>query len=537
LESDVTTEAIAEGIHIEPSSVDRAAQILTPAALDFVAGLQRRFGPVRDQLLEERRRRREQVRQTGRLEFRSDTADIRAGEWSVAPQAADLLDRRVEITGPTDRKMAINALNSGAKIWLADLEDANTPRWDNVIAGQTCLFDAIRRTLTFTSPDKQYELRRDAPLATIVMRPRGWHMEERHLLVDGVPVTAGLVDFGLYFFHNAQELLDRGSGPYFYLPKTESYLEARLWNDIFTFAEESLAIKTGAVRATVLIETIYAAFEMEEILYELRSHAAGLNAGRWDYLFSIIKTFRDQGSAFVLPDRNQITMTAPMMRAYTELLVTTCHRRGAMAIGGMSAFIPNRRDSEANELALTKVRQDKQRECDDGFDGSWVAHPDLVPICRDVFDAGLAGAVNQMGRRHERLHVTAAQLLDVASIPATKTMAGLRNNVAVSLRYIGEWLNGVGAVAIFNLMEDAATAEIARSQIWQWLHNEVVLDTGYQVTKELIMTILAEELDTVRAEVGDPGGYYERAAELLSSLAFEPEYADFLTTAAYGQIA
>jgi malate synthase len=388
-------------IEVTPSTVDRAREVLTPEALDFVADLQRRFGPVRDELLRRRYARREEIARTGTLDFPEETRSVREDpSWRVATAPADLADRRVEMTGPTERKMAINALNSGAKVWLADLEDANTPHWENVVAGQVNLRDAVRRTIAYTSPEgKEYALRDDAPLSVMVVRPRGWHLDERHVRVDGAPAVGALVDFGLYFHHNATELLERGSGPYFYLPKTESHREARLWNEIFTYAQERLGVPYGTVRATVLIETITAAFEMEEILYELRDHASGLNAGRWDYLFSVIKNFREAGQRFVLPDRNSVTMTAPFMRAYTELLVSTCHRRGAFAIGGMAAFIPSRRDPEVNARALAKVREDKEREARDGFDGSWVAHPDLVPVCQEVFDRVLGDRPNQLDRQ------------------------------------------------------------------------------------------------------------------------------------------
>jgi malate synthase len=370
----------------------------------------------------------------------------------------------------------------------------------------------------------------------MVVRPRGWHLDERHLQVDGRPATGALVDFGLCFFHNAAELISRGSGPYFYLPKLESHLEARLWNDVFSHAEASLGIAAGTVRATVLIETIPAAFEMAEILYELREHASGLNAGRWDYLFSVIKNFRDRGLQFVLPDRNQVTMTAPFMRAYTELLVTTCHSHGAYAIGGMAAFIPNRRDPHVTETALAKVRQDKQREAADGFDGSWVAHPDLVPVCREVFDEVLGERPNQLDRRRERVAVTGDQLLDIAATPGTVTRDGLRNDIAVALRYVGAWLAGTGAVAIFNLMEDAATAEIARSQVWQWIRNDVTLADGQRIDRELVRSLAAEELAKITAELGDPHGHYQRARELFEQLVLAEDYVDFLTVAAYSEL-
>jgi malate synthase len=516
------------------SAPPRAEEVLTPAALAFVADLQRRFGARRNELLERRRHRYADTVRTGRLDFLADTAEVRAGEWSVAPAPPDLTDRRVEITGPTERKMAINALNSGARVWLADLEDANTPHWANVLEGQLVLRDAVRRELAFTSPEgKRYELRTDAPLATIVVRPRGWHLDERHLQVDGGPAVGALVDFGLHFFHNAWQLIERGSGPYFYLPKLESHLEARLWDEVFSYAETALGIAPGTVRATVLIETIPAAFEMEEILYELREHASGLNAGRWDYLFSVIKNFREHGTRFVLPDRNQVSMTAPFMRAYTELLVTTCHSRGAYAIGGMAAFIPSRRDAAVNETALAKVRQDKEREAADGFDGSWVAHPDLVPVCAEVFDRVLGDRPNQLDRRRERAVVTGDQLLDIAATPGSITEDGLRNDVAVALRYLGAWLAGSGAVAIFNLMEDAATAEIARSQVWQWIRNEVALDGGRRIDRELVRRIAAEELAKVQAELGDPAGHYAKARELFEELALGEGFEDFLTVAAY----
>ncbi|MGH3488416.1 MAG: malate synthase A [Actinopolymorphaceae bacterium] len=522
-------------------SVERGEEILTNEALAFLRDLQERFGARRDGLLARRRERRDEVARTGRLDFLPETRAIREdSSWRVAQAPADLLDRRVEITGPTERKMTINALNSGANVWLADLEDANTPHWANVVDGQVNLHDAIRRQITFRSPDGSIRtLRDDAPLATIVVRPRGWHLDERHLQVDGTPLVGALVDFGLHFFHNARELLERGSGPYFYLPKMESHLEARLWNDVFTYAEERLGIPVGTIRATVLIETIPAAFEMEEILYELRDHASGLNAGRWDYLFSIIKNFRDAGPSFVLPDRNAVTMTAPCMRAYTELLVATCHRRGAFAMGGMAAFIPSRRDPEVNEQALAKVRADKDREADDGFDGSWVAHPDLVPICKEVFDAKLGERPNQLDRQRDDVHVTAEDLLDVKSTPGSVTEAGLRNNVAVALHYLAAWLGGNGAVAIFNLMEDAATAEISRSQIWQWINNSVTLDNGEVVTAELVRRIEDEELAHIRSTVGDEAyeyGRFAEARELFERVALAAEYADFLTIPAYDLI-
>jgi malate synthase len=529
---------VPDQVSVAPSSVPEADEVLTPEAVQFVADLQRRFGARRDELLAARRARYAEIARTGRLDFLEATAPVRAAEWTVASCPADLRDRRVEITGPTDPKMAINALNSGAKIWLADLEDANTPHWANVVTGQVVLRHVVRRDLRFTAPDsgQQYELRTDRPLAVPLVRPRGWHLDERHLTVDGRLSVGALVDFGLYFFHNARELTQRGSAPYFYLPKMESHLEARLWNEVFAAAEQALAIPHGTIRATVLIETIPAAFEMEEILYELRDYISGLNAGRWDYLFSIIKNFRECGPGYVLPDRNQVGMKSPFMRAYTELLVTTCHRRGAFAIGGMAAFVPSRRDPAVNETALEKVRQDKQREAGDGFDGSWVAHPDLVPICREVFDEVLGERPNQLDRRREALDVTPDQLLDLAATPGTHSSEGLRNAIAVAMRYIGAWLGGSGAVAIFNLMEDAATAEIARAQVWQWVHNDVHLDTGERVDRDLVERIAAEEFERILDELGDADGRYQQARALFERLALDDHFVDFLTVAAYDLI-
>ncbi|SFD99114.1 malate synthase [Actinacidiphila alni] len=520
--------------------VPRAEEVLTPEALVFLAELHRRFAPRRAELLARRRERRAEIARTGTLDFLPETAHIRDGDWQVAPAPAALNDRRVEITGPTDRKMTINALNSGAKIWLADFEDASAPTWENVIGGQVNMTDAYERRIDFTSPEgKTYALKAADELATVVMRPRGWHLPERHLTVDGEQIPGGLVDFGLYFFHNAKRLLDLGKGPYFYLPKTESHLEARLWNDVFVFAQDYVGVPQGTVRATVLIETITAAYEMDEILYELRDHASGLNAGRWDYLFSIVKNFRDGGARFVLPDRNAVTMTAPFMRAYTELLVRTCHKRGAHAIGGMAAFIPSRRDAEVNKVAFEKVRADKDREAGDGFDGSWVAHPDLVPIARASFDAVLGERPNQKDRLREDVHVTAAELIDIASLDARPTFEGLRNAVQVGTRYIEAWLRGLGAVAIFNLMEDAATAEISRSQIWQWINAGVVFENGEKATHDLVLRVAAAELAAIREEIGEEAfaaGKWTEAHELLLRTALDTEYVDFLTLPAYEQL-
>jgi len=532
-----TKEKDLVDIQITGDDVERGGEILTPGALAFVADLQRRFGPRRDELLALRHQRRDQVSRTGRLDFLPETADIRTGDWTVAPTPEDLQDRRVEITGPTDRKMTINALNSGARVWLADLEDASTPHWSNVVGGQVNLYDAIRRRISFASPEgKTYELRTDQRLATIVMRPRGWHFDEKHLLVDGQPVVGALVDFGLYFFHNAQELIDRGSGPYFYLPKTESHLEARLWNDVFTLAQERLGIPYGTVRATVLIETIPAAFEMDEILYELRDHASGLNAGRWDYLFSIIKYFRDSGPAFVLPDRAVVGMTSPFMRAYAQLLVKTCHRRGAHAIGGMAAFIPSRKDEEVNARAFAKVREDKEREAGDGFDGSWVAHPDLVPVCREVFDGVLGDRPHQVDRLRDDVSVTAGDLLDLKSTPGSITREGLHDNVEVALLYLEAWLRGLGAVGIHNLMEDAATAEISRSQIWQWVRNECKLDDGTVITAELVRRVLDHELAQILSNVDNDDHEFAQARAIFEEVALADEFVDFLTLPAYDAV-
>jgi malate synthase len=425
--------------------------------------------------------------------------------------------------------MAINALNCGANVWLADLEDANTPHWRNVVGGQVVLRDAVRRKLAFTAPDgREYRIREDAVLPTIVPRPRGWHLPERHLLVDGKPTVGALVDAGLYLFHNAAEQLARGSGPYFYLPKMEGHLEAALWARVFDHAEQVLGLPDGSIRATMLIETIPAAFEMEEMLHALGSHAAGLNAGRWDYLFSVIKVFREAGPEFVLPDRGAVTMTAPMMRAYTDQLVAVCHRRGALAIGGMAAFIPSRRDAEVNERALAKVREDKTREAGDGFDGSWVAHPDLVSVCKEVFDGVLGDRPNQLDRQRPEVSVTPEQLLDVAGVPGERTMAGLRANVEVALRYLAAWLAGNGAVGIHNLMEDAATAEISRSQLWQWVRNEVVLEGGEVVTEELVRSVVAEEV----AGIGELPRL-DDARRLFEQVALAEDFPDFLTLPAY----
>ena len=480
------------------------ASILSPEALAFVELLQRELGPGRRELLERRRARR------GRPAFLDETQEVRETDWTVAPAPPDLRDRRCEITGPVDRKMVINALNSGARVFMADFEDACSPTWANVVEGQANLRDAVRGTIRLETPEKTYAL--GEATATLIVRPRGWHLHERHVLVDGEPVSASFFDFGLAFFHNARELLERGSGPYFYLPKLESHLEARLWAQAFALAEEELGVPRGSIRCTVLVETILAAFEMDEILHELREYGCALNAGRWDYIFSVIKKL-----GAVLPDRSQVTMAVPFMRAYTQLLVKTCHRRGAHAIGGMAAFIPSRKDPEVNEVALAKVREDKERESSDGFDGTWVAHPDLVPVATEVFDRVLGERPNQVERQREDVEASAEALLDFEVPGGEITEQGLATNVSVGVRYLDAWLHGVGAAAIDNLMEDAATAEISRSQVWSWVDAEV-FDAG-SVREEI-----------ARVEAGDD------AKELFAEVALAEELPEFLTLAAYDRL-
>jgi malate synthase len=529
--SDTRTDA---GIAVNGPDIARQDEILTHEALAFVAALHRAFAPRRQEILQRRQERRIKIANGCDPGFLPETADVRDDfSWSVAALAPGLEDRRVEITGPCDRKMTINALNSGAKCWMADLEDSSTPNWHNVIDSQVNLRDAIERRIDFTSDQgKEYRLKGETltDLPTIMVRPRGWHLAELHVRVDGVPVAGSLVDFGLYFFHNAHRLIELGRGPYFYLPKLESHLEARLWNDVFVMAQDLLGVPQGTIRATVLIETITAAFEMEEILYELRHHSAGLNAGRWDYIFSVIKNFRERGHRFVLPDRDQVTMTAPFMRAYTELLVRTCHRRSASAIGGMAAFIPSRRDAEANAIALEKVRADKNREADDGFDGSWVAHPDLVPVAMAVFDETLGGLPNQIDKQREDVVPNAAALLDVASTPGAITEGGIRKNLEVGVRYIESWLRGVGAAAIDNLMEDAATAEISRSQIWQWINAEAKTDEGRTVTHAWVEELLRDEFARLQRFDGDR---FDDALAVFTECALGEDYPTFLTLPAY----
>jgi malate synthase len=526
-----------ERVEITGPAGERYDEILTPTALELLVALHDQLAQRRAELLAARRRRQAELSGGAMLDFLPATAHVREDtSWRVAPLAAGLEDRRVEITGPTDKKMTINALNSGANVWLADFEDANTPLWENMIGGQLNLMDALDRKIDFTSADgKSYALGPDESLATIVVRPRGWHLDEKHILIDGKRAAGGLTDFALYMTASARKQLAKGKGPYFYLPKMESHLEARLWNDAFVTAQDALGIPQGTIRATVLIETIPAAFEMEEILYELRDHSSGLNAGRWDYLFSIIKKFRTRGRDFVLPERNAVTMTAPFMRAYTELLVKTCHSRGAHAMGGMAAFIPSRRDPEVNETALRKVREDKTREAGDGFDGSWVAHPDLVPICKEVFDGVLGDRPNQIDKQRPDVDVTAGDLLAISKTPGGITEAGLRSNISVALQYLATWLGGSGAVAIFNLMEDAATAEISRSQIWQWVHNDVILDDGPLVTKDVVELMIDEELVKIRDIAGDTfdAARYGQAVALFTEVALADSFADFLTLPAY----
>jgi len=526
-----------EALEIRAPARGNYAEILTPGALEFVAELQRYFGPTREALLAKRRARQAELQQGKLPDFLPETRNVREGRWRVAPVPDDLQDRRVEITGPTERKMMINALNSGARVFMADFEDANSPTWDNVVQGQLNLIDAIERTIAFQSPDgRTYRL--NDRVAMLMVRPRGWHLPENHVLLDGRPISGSLFDFGLYFYHNARRLLAKGLGPYFYLPKLESHLEARLWNDVFVYAQEALGVPRGTIKATVLIETILAAFEMEEILYELREHSAGLNAGRWDYIFSIIKKFPDD-PRFLLPDRAQVTMTVPFMRAYTELLVKTCHRRGAHALGGMAAFVPSRRDAKVNEVALAKVREDKLRESADGFDGTWVAHPDLVPTATEVFDGVLGAKANQVDRLREEVVVRAADLLDVRVPNGTVTEAGLRGNVRVSLQYLESWLSGIGAAAIANLMEDVATAEIARSQVWQWVHHGVGLEEGPRVTCELVRRLADDELAKIREAVGEDAYRQSRFAEardLFEQVSLAEGFVEFLTLPGYARL-
>jgi malate synthase len=513
-------------IEIKGRTLPESQQVLTKQALEFIGDLHRKFNPTRVALLA---KRAERFRSGPKFEFLPDTEKIRRGDWRVASTPADLQKRHVEITGPVERKMMINALNSGADVFMADFEDALSPTWENVVVGHVNLMDAVRRRLKFESPEgKQYSL--NEKIATLLVRPRGWHLTEKNIHVDGQPMSASLADFGLAFFHNAKEQLSRGTGPYYYLPKMESHLEARLWNDVFFAAEDALSVPRGSVRATVLVETLPAAFEMDEILYELRDHASGLNAGRWDYIFSTIKKLRNRPNLF-LPDRAQITMTVPFMRAYTELLVRTCHRRGAHAMGGMAPFIPSRKDPEINAAALSKVRDDKLRESRDGFDGTWVAHPDLVPVAKEVFDQALGPKANQKEKLREDVSVRAEQLVDTNIPDATVTEAGVRNNINVALQYLSSWLSGNGAVGIFNLMEDAATAEISRAQLWLWVHKGSKLDDGRPVTAAMYKQMRDEE---VKKLAGLPAEeHLPEAVKLLDGLVVSEEFPEFLTLRAY----
>jgi malate synthase len=523
-----------DGVEITGPIEGRTGEILSGDAVAFLASLHREFEATRKELLARRAERQAAIDAGEDPDFLDSTRKVREdSSWRVAEVPPDLQDRRVEITGPTDRKMLINALNSGAKVFMADFEDANAPTWSNMVDGQANLIDAIEGTITLETPDKTYRLNDE--VATLMVRPRGWHLAERHLNVDGEAISGSLFDFGLYFFHCARRLLDKGTGPYFYLPKLESHLEARLWNDVFGFAQDRLDIPRGTIKATVLVETLLAAFEMEEILCELRDHSAGLNAGRWDYLFSIIKKFRARKDV-LLPDRNSISMTAPFMRPYTELLVKTCHRRGAHAMGGMAAFIPSRKDPEVNEVALAKVRQDKERESGDGFDGTWVAHPDLVPVAMEVFDQVLGSKPNQRDRLREDVEVSAADLLRFQVPDAEITETGLRNDVSVGLQYLASWLGGVGAAAINNLMEDAATSEIARSQVWQWIHHGAELKEGGDVTPELVRKVEDEEFDGIRQAMGHEQfdkWRWDEARQVFEQVALEDEFVEFLTLPAY----
>jgi malate synthase len=517
---------------------DRIEAVLTPDALGLVASLHRELDDTRRQLLARREQRQAELDEGGSLDLLEATREIREGDWTIAPEPAALGDRRVEITGPTSRKMVINALNSGARGFMADFEDSNSPTWENMAGGQANLIDAVRGTIEHEENGKQYRLEEET--ATLLVRPRGLHLPERHLAVGGETVAGAFMDFGLFLFHNAHELLERGAGPYFYIPKLESHLEARLWKDAFVLAEDAVGLDRGTIKATVLIETIPAVFEMDEILWELRDHSAGLNAGRWDYIFSTIKRFRTRED-FVLPDRSKVTMTVPFMRTYTELLVKTCHRRGAHAMGGMSAVIPSRSDEEANEKAFKAVKEDKEREAGDGFDGTWVAHPDSVPVATEAFDDVLGERPNQVERQRDDVDVSASQLLDVPATPGEISEQGLRSNVNVGIQYISSWLRGNGAAGIYGLMEDAATAEIARGQVWQWIRHGASLEDGRTVTPDLVRELETDELERIRSEIGDDDWFYsegrpELARELFEGVALGDEFVEFLTLPAYERL-
>ncbi len=531
----MTALELPAGVIIDGEIKPGYEKVLTKEAIEFIADLQRRFNGRREELLAARAERQKRLDAGEKPDFLPETAHIRESDWTVAPLPQDILDRRVEITGPVDRKMIINALNCGANVFMADFEDASTPTWDNMIEGQFNLAAAVHGDIDYLDPNNGRTYTLNDKTATLFVRPRGWHLPEKHVTVDGQPMSGSLFDFGLYFFHNAKEALDRGTGPYFYLPKIESHLEARLWNDVFVAAQEALGVPQKSIKATVLIETILATYEMDEILWELRDHSAGLNCGRWDYIFSFIKKFREQAWS-VLPDRAQVGMTAHFLRSYSQLLIKTCHRREVHAMGGMAAQIPIKNDPAANEEAMGRVRADKKREAADGHDGTWVAHPGLVEIARAEFDA-IMKEPNQIARKRQDVHVTAADL--IAMPEGTKTEAGLRQNVAVGIGYVEAWLRGIGCVPLFNLMEDAATAEISRAQVWQWVRHAQTLNDGRLITRELVREIVREELDKVKAEMGDEAyakGRHEEAAQLMIDLVEQPQFYEFLTLPAYDRI-
>lgn len=524
--------SVLNDLKIDAPLNDAYREILSPEALEFVVALQRKFNKRRKELLAKRTERQKDI-DNGKLpDFLPETKEIREGDWKCAPQPKDLLDRRVEITGPVDRKMVINALNSGAKMFMADFEDSNSPKWENNIEGQINLRDANLRTIEFTNPKNGKEYKLNENVATLLVRPRGWHLLEKHVIVDGEPMSGSLMDFGLYFFHNIKTLMDKGSATYFYLPKLESHLEARLWNDVFVFAQDYVGVPQGTIKATVLVETILASFELNEILYELRNHSSGLNCGRWDYIFSYIKRFRNV-DGFVLPDRGQVTMTVPFMKAYSELVIQTCHKRGVHAMGGMAAQIPIKNDEAANNAAVEKVRQDKIREAKAGHDGTWVAHPGLVKVAMDVFDEYMPQA-NQLDKLREDVNVSAADLIEVPE--GTITEGGVRQNINVGILYIESWLQGQGAAAIYNLMEDAATAEISRTQVWQWLKDGAKLEDGRTIDLALYESLLPEELEKIKAYVGEErykNGRFDEAVKLFDKLVKEQDFAEFLTLPAY----
>ena len=530
----VSAQSIVEGVEITGAISPEFAEILTPEAVAFVAKLQRSFNGKREELLAARQKRQAEIDNNIFPDFLPETKEIRESEWKVAPVLADLQDRRVEITGPEDRKMVINALNSGAHTFMSDFEDSNSPSWENNIQGQINLRDAIRGTITYTNPGngKAYQL--NDKVATLLVRPRGWHLLEKHVLVDGNPISGGLFDFGLFFFHNAKALIEKGSGPYFYLPKMESHLEARLWNDAFVMAQNELGIPQGTIKATVLVETILASYELNEILWELKDHSAGLNCGRWDYIFSYIKRFRNHAN-FITPDRDQVTMTTPFMEAYSLLVIQTCHRRGAHAMGGMAAQIPIKGDDAANNAAIEKVRADKEREAKNGHDGTWVAHPGLVQTAMDEFNKYMP-TPNQIDKQLD-VNISAADLIEIPT--GTITEAGVRKNINVGVLYIESWLRGQGAAALYNLMEDAATAEISRTQVWQWIHYSAKLDDGRTVTEALYKQLLPQELEKIKQYVGENNynnGRFTEAVELFTNLVLQDEFVEFLTLPAYDRI-